>query len=235
MEAHTQEERPASRRRRAVRRVQAWLGPLVSLSVLPVTINIALAVSFTSVFVATTNIFEREGPAGERGETGVPGEPGLPGVPGNTGPPGTTGRAGPTGDQGQPGVPGVAGRPGNAGPQGADGPPGPPGEPGPIGENGVAGGQGVQGIQGLQGVPGISGYILGSGEKTFFSGEEELVLLCPDKKTVIGGGGSVSGTNVRLTASEPAAGAGWRVEGSADFDESAKLLKASVICGFVEF
>ena len=113
--------------------------------------------------------------------------------------------AGPKGDKGDAGAKGDTGTQGPQGLQGAKG------DTGPQGLKGDTGPKGDKGDTGLQGVPGISGYKLVQGTtETISTGPseifgQELVVMCPWDKVVVGGGAAPAdaGANVVVTYSAP--------------------------------
>lgn len=100
------------------------------------------------------------------------------------------------------------------------GPKGDTGETGPQGPQGPAGPQGEQGPKGDTGDPGLDGALAGwerveHGVAYTFTGNawQNIDVLCPTGKKVVGGGGFVEGqdyTNVVLASSAPySVGEGW--------------------------
>jgi hypothetical protein len=143
--------------------------------------------------------------------------------------PGPQGAPGPKGDKGEPGAPGPAG---------------PKGEPGPTGATGPAGPAGPQGPPGPTPPGAISGYSYHTAGHTI--GPDDWAtwgVECPPGKRALGGGVAAAGQlvgNIRHSAvvsSAPsgAAGTGWSVTYSNDFDEGKVTAYVWVICATVTF
>ena len=164
---------------------------------------------------ARESLASRPGPQGAPGAKGDKGEPGAPGPAGPKGEPGFNGDIGPKG---------ATGPAGPTGPQGAPGPMGPQGPPGPT-------------------LPGaISGYSYHTAGHTIGPNDWEIWGVdCPPGKRALGGGvaaspqlvGNFLHSAVISSAPSGAAGTGWSVTYSNDYDEGKVTAYVWVICATV--